>query len=688
MNLKASFFSLSFPLIKENLRRFWAIPVVSFLVYFLSGVFPILMSYDEIDRMANYIQMSLQNLQPFYMGAHLLVPVLAAVILFRYLQSTSSVAVMHSLPFTRAKLFSSSFVSGLILITAPILLNGVLLLLLSKPAFRQWYDGSVMTVDPVDVFTWAAIGNWMMTSILIVLVLFSISVFTAIVTGNNLVHLLLSFFFIFLPTLLYAVFNVYFDHYLYGFSLSGDWIAVGMDISPYTGVLENQGHFSSVAILYYVATFVVLYFLSALLYRRRKLERATDALTFDLLKPILCYLITLLGMTLLGFYFLTLGESRELYLYMGFAAGTVIFFILGEMIVTKTTRIFNREGLRNFLIYVALASLFLLGLNFDFTGYERRVPNPADVQSVQFHNSSFQLITYYPSVDDEDVPFHSSESRKAIADFHRSIVDQRAQLESNPGDSYAGTVNISYETGSIFDLTRQYTMNYSFYQNNPYLKALFESKEFKFQMLTSRLAGKTLTSIYLYEDQYQEKVPEIRDHMAMDQLISCIEEDVQELTFEDYMSLRHPYVRAEIYYATGPSEEEGRQNGMGSISISIPESATRTIAWLDEHGYDFRLDPERIVSISIYPGQSKTDIPMQEKATADSLISPYEGETPLHVMTDKETIRLLLSHWDVQAIDLTNSYRIEIRYTPVNSEEAGPNDLFITGYLNGTLDFL
>ena len=36
--------SFSLPLIRENFRRFWAIPALSFLLYFLSGVFPILIT--------------------------------------------------------------------------------------------------------------------------------------------------------------------------------------------------------------------------------------------------------------------------------------------------------------------------------------------------------------------------------------------------------------------------------------------------------------------------------------------------------------------------------------------------------------------------------------------------------------------------------------------------------------------
>ena len=286
------------------------------------------MSYKDLAPMASYIQMSLHNMQPFFMGAHLLVPVITAVLLFRYLQNVSSVAVMHSLPFTRSKLFNSGFVSGLILVSLPVLLNGVILLLLSKPTYRQWGYGENLTISTENVFARAEVLNWMGTSLLIVLVLFSVAVFTGIVTGNNLMHLLTSYFFIFLIPLLYAVFNFYFQEFLYGFDLSGNWMDICLSIFPYTGILSNGGYFSAAEVIYYIGTILLMTVVSAFLYNKRKLERASDSLTFGFMKPIICYIIAFLGMTMLGFYFQVLGEAR-FYMYAGFAAGTVIFFIIG-----------------------------------------------------------------------------------------------------------------------------------------------------------------------------------------------------------------------------------------------------------------------------------------------------------------------------------------------------------------------
>ena len=159
MRSKASYFSVSKPMIIENLRRFWAIPALAFLVYFLSGVFPILMTYAHLNSLSDYIETSLNNLQPFYMFAHLMFPIIAAVVIFRYLHGVSSVSVMHSMPFTRAKLYNSGFLSGLILIAAPILVNGLILLAISKPVYNEYGTEAGIMLDTVNVFARADVLN-------------------------------------------------------------------------------------------------------------------------------------------------------------------------------------------------------------------------------------------------------------------------------------------------------------------------------------------------------------------------------------------------------------------------------------------------------------------------------------------------------------------------------------------------
>jgi ABC-2 type transport system permease protein len=693
VRLKASYFSISLPLIKENMRKYWPVSVLAFLVYFLSGVFPILMSYRDLTPLAPYIQMSLHNLQPFFMGAHLFVPVVTAVLLYRYLQNSGSVAVMHSMPFTRLRLFNSGFASGIILVSLPIILNGIILLLLSKPVYRQWGYGETLTISTENVFARAEVFNWIGTSLLIVLVLFSVAVFTGIVTGNNLMHLLTSYFFIFLIPLLYAVFNVYFSEFLYGFDLSGNWLDICLSISPYTEILNSGGYFSLFEVLYYIGTVILMLVVSAILYNKRKLERASDSLTFGFMKPIICYIIAFLGMTMLGFYFQVLGEGR-LYLYAGFAAGTVIFFIIGRMIVTKSARIFNKEGLKSFLIYALIAVIFIVGLNVDAVGFEKRVPDPEKVNSAGF-NLPFQWIMWRSSVDEREPILTSPENIEALAAFHRSILDNRSRFEQAEGKLYTSSLRIQYDTPGLFDMSRQYTIDYLFWAESPEMKRIFESAEYKSKNSFYNVRADSYTRATLYTDRPENNY-DISEPDLVEELVACMEKDFRAMSFEEYISLRPSYVNIEIQYTYTAEGVVGGKGETGYMTFHVPLNAENTINWLKAHGYNLDLTADMVEKIDIYGPES------QYTGDAERVEVPWtkdvdRGRVPIMTVTDKEKIEKILQNYHTSRIDYNNSYEIRIYYTPRFDESEEPDydkrdyergEYQIFGYLNQSLDFL
>ncbi|GAB1475658.1 hypothetical protein MASR2M70_04900 [Bacillota bacterium] len=692
MRSKASYFSLSIPLIKENMRRFWAVPVLAFLVYFLSGVFPILMSYKNLKYMASYIESSLHNMQPFFMGAHLLVPVITAVLLYRYLQSVSSVAVMHSMPFTRSKLYNSNLVSGLILISAPIILNGVILLLLSKPTFREWgYENT--TVSTVNVFAGGEVLNWMGTSLLIIIVLFSVAVFAAIVTGNNLMHLLTSYFFIFLIPVLYSLFNVYFQEFLYGFDMAGNWMDIALSISPYTAIINGGGYFKTTEVLFYLATILVMLVISAFLYNKRRLERATDSLTFGFMKPIICYIVAFLGMTMLGFYFQVLGEGR-LYMYAGFAAGTLIFFIIGQMIVVKSPRIYNKEGLRSFLIYAVIAVLFIVGLNVDATGFERRVPDPQKLEGA-YVNGPLGFGDWGNRMSDGQLT--TPENLEALAALHHKILDNRARFEGDQYNSYTSSLQIRYNTKGLFDMSRRYSIDYLFWAESPELKKIFESAEYKARYSFYGENVDEYVRAYFYSDMYSEKDREIVNTRLLKELLANLEKDFAEMSYEEYISPKPSYANIELQYTT----KDGKGNygdERSYMNFSLPRGADNTINWLKAKGYDFELTADMVEWIDIYAplnDERNKEMPSAEIATRsyDNMYK-YGERAAWKQITDKAEIEKILQSYDSFAIDYDTAYEISIAYRPNQSgrpvtEKGGFEDYqYISGYLNGKLDFM
>jgi len=591
MKSKASYFSISKPLIVENLRRFWAIPALAFLVYFLSGVFPILMSYSHLNDIASYIDLSLDNQQPFYMFAHLMFPVIAAVVIFRYLQGVSSVSVMHSMPFTRAKLYNSGFLSGLILIAAPILANGLILLAISKPVYRQYGTESGLVVeDTVNFFARADILNWIWVSLIIAFVVFAVSVFAGIVTGNSLMHFATAIWFNFLIPALYAVFVAYFSRFLYGFDTSGNWTEYGMRISPFLHVLQNDGVFGAGITVFYILSFLILYGITSFLYQKRELEHATDSLAFGFMEPIICYLITFLGMTLLGFYFEVLGRA-ELYFYGGLAAGTLIFFIIGQMIVKKTPRIYNMKSLKSVGIYVLIAVVFLVGLNFDVTGFERRVPAQNKIDSFTI-TEGFALdgkLTGYisdyplnPGFGNNVFRLKDPDNIAAAIRLHQSFIENKERFE-NQENIYTTSVFLGYNPDASFPMTRRYQIDYDFYRNSPDFKQLYESREFKEYFAPANLDYVGLTEIYINSDIPNRESITLKERAEMEEFIACLNRDFMEQSFEDMVSLKHAYATANINftYRDRNSDMPGRLLHNNATYQITPNSGWRATATAD-----------------------------------------------------------------------------------------------------------
>jgi ABC-2 type transport system permease protein len=692
MKLKASYFSVSKPLIIEDLRRFWAIPALAFLVYFQSGVFPVLMSYGHLNDMGNYITMSLNNQQPFYMFAHLLFPVIAAVVIFRYLQGISSVSVMHSMPFTRAKLYNSGFLAGLILIAAPILANGLILLAISKPVYNQYASTTGIVTDTVNLFARTDILNWIWVSLIIAFTIYAVSVFAGIVTGNSLMHFATAVWFNFLIPALYAVFIAYFSHYLFGFDTSGYWTEYGMRISPYLNVLQNEGHFGAGATVYYIVSILILYGVTSLLYQKRKLERATDSLAFTFMEPIICYLIAFLGMTLLGFYFQALGQS-ELYMYAGLAAGTVIFFIIGQMIVKKTPRIYNGKSLKNFGIYALIAVVFILSLNFDLTGFEKRVPDPGKVESAAFSEGfnlggmvSMNYVNGKPIHtgfgDGNGFRFKDPTNIKALTGLHQSLINNKTKLE-NLENLFTSSIYLEYNTDSVFPLTRRYQIDYDYYRHSPEFKQLYESKEFKDFFAPGNLNYIGLSGIFISSDQPIQATVDIRNKADMLEFLACMDADFKAQSFEDMSSLKHPYAVADVSFTYKDKNSKTPDQILNNnANFKISSGYKNTIKWLEAHGYGSRFirSADKIEYIELYHYVQQENIPNQAQPAqfGPNQVTSAVSSDGLKI-DDPMKIQQLLDTYESQNVNYDDYYYGTIVYKG-SGEPIDPAQLYKDNY--------
>ena len=414
--------------------------------------------------------------------------------------------------------------------------------------------------------------------------------------------------------------------------------------------------------------------ISSILYQKRKLEHATDSLVFGFLEPVICYLVAFLGMTLLGFYFQVLGDAK-LYMYAGFAAGTVIFFIIGQMIVKKTPRIYNMKSLKSFGIYALIAVVFLLGLNLDLTGFEKRIPDVSNVKSFTLKEdiAARNIYNNYDYMDgngtlykgnENGLIFKDPENIKAATVLHKIIIDNRNQFE-NMKNIYTSSVHFAYNPESAFPMTRRYMIDYDFYKASPEFRQIYESKEFKDYYAPSNLNYVGLVDILISGDIPNTESIEIKSKTDLEELLNCLDTDFKALTFEDMVSLKHGYAMASINLTYKDKNSDTSERLLNnSAAYKITDDYTNTIKWLEDHGYGDRFtqkvsDIDYIELYHYVEGENTTNLLNKYNAEGKMISS---GDLKSLKVSDPAEIQKLLDTYETQNINYSDYYYGNIVY--------------------------
>lgn len=153
----------------------------------------------------------------------------------------------------------------------------------------------------------------------------------------------------------------------------------------------------------WTAVGILFMLLGRLLYAKRNLECAGDAMAFKGFEPLFQICISVCAAAF-GTLFLTMFfgyRQRDLqYLFVG--CGLVMGWFAGRMILQRTVRVFR---LKNWLGLAALTAVLagtLALAHFDVFGIETWMPNPEDVRSVTFGYSTYRGMSE-ELTDKEDI---------------------------------------------------------------------------------------------------------------------------------------------------------------------------------------------------------------------------------------------------------------------------------------------
>ena len=605
MKSKTSFFSVSPAVIREDFRRFWAIPVFAFIGYFLFGILPILTRYSLIRedggvnamRVGSIVDNLLAGQNPFIILNSLWVPLLAGLLIFSYLHRTGSVMSVHSQPLTRNTLFSSHFLSCLLFCVLPVLLTGIVLLIIAQPI----YDPMAGMHAEENLFARSRVLLWMWDYCLTSLFVLAVVIFGGMITGTSVHHFIAAVGFNVIVPAIYLILKLYYLMYLFGYNESH--FQNIDDLSPAIKSVAYNPIGLKWSVIYLAVTAVIIAF-SMFLYNKRKLERATDGVVFKPANVLITLLFGFLGMSLLGFAFHTIFEESQGITVFGYICGALLAMIIVRMIIMKTVRVFDKPFLKTAVAYLVAALVFFAVIVFDLTGFESRVPDPQKIDQVEITSPTLnQMIA---SDDMQRREFREPETVALVAQLHKEIIENKEICEK--GDSnYDNLIEISYCTGNRdsdrykVKQARSYEVPASLLKESETYRKLIDSDEVRGMRENAMnlntadrkaeiLSGNIIPVNTAYDEESDPAVSINIPKEDMAEFYEVYRQEILSLDAEKLIERRWKADYAAIVLYLDVQTQGSSSPAAETREFSLKNSDTASLTWLLEKGYLAQLE--------------------------------------------------------------------------------------------------
>ena len=364
MSLQNKFFNSG--LYKNNLKRFKWGSILYFVILLISG--PIAMAleypYDGYYKHHHISQ---------FLCAIFAVPVIASVVVYRYLHTKKQVDLFHSLPISRSAMYVTNLVSIITLVFAPVILNGIITVI----------EASAMGFS----VTYAVIS--MLWQLFINFVMLSISVVAVMLTGNSFAAIVVTYIINLMPAAYVLLTTGIFTQNLYGYSEIGsitEQFVIHLPMVRYCSLLgmfyQDEVFPKLIGIWEIIITLVIaviLFAVSYVLYKKRKSETAGEVVAFGILNPVFKVLITF-AVSMLGYFAFSVNDANILLMTVTVLIITFVVWFGLEMVITKAVKVFGKY--KGFLVFSVIVIAVCISIETGGLGYEKRVPKVSEIESV------------------------------------------------------------------------------------------------------------------------------------------------------------------------------------------------------------------------------------------------------------------------------------------------------------------
>lgn len=419
------------------------------------------------------------------MIATFIMAIVTGMALYNYLFTAKSTNMIHALPVNRGELFGTNLISGLCFLIVPQVLA---------------FIAGVMVCLSYHVTDVQYLGVWLLVMIGTAVVIYSMVVFCAMITGQLFTLPFLVVVLNFLYLLFYWLYSLMME--LMGYGLT---FYYGMDEIPYSWLSPMYYLFSHVyffpeyttkanaevvctgytldgehVLIGYLVMAVVLLAAAYFIYRKRQLEQAGELLTNAAARLLFRWSCGFFFGYLIGILVVAIFEAVNIYggpfllLLMVLLFGW-LFYVFAEMLVQKNFRIFKKRTMIESGIFLVLLMITFGGIKLRAYSKEQYIPDSDKIEKAIL-SSDINVVFEGDDIDE-------------VLEYQKEILAHAKEYRTvswNDWGYWNVTLQYIYKDGSIME--RSYSIPLS-EDSNPLLQYLCDIEYDPENFLTSKLGN-------------------------------------------------------------------------------------------------------------------------------------------------------------------------------------------------------
>lgn len=579
---KTSFFNKG--IYKSTLKRYkWGAFLYFVILFLINGMSILLSAKDRYAHLTRdeFIKRFTENsliMRGDHLGASsiitLFIPTVVALLVFRFVHSKKAAVFTHSIPTTRKSNYISSLLGGLSLMALPIIANGIILAITSLCGYGEYF-----TV--IDCLKWTGILLY------IIFTMFSCAVFSAMITGNSFAAVAINFLVHSFIAFAVSGLSSFAHTFLYGYTDSnvimdaiadGNFFVVGASLGSSQNFREG---FSPITGAIYAGVSALIYYISYLLYKGRRLENAEEVAGFKCLNPIFKYSLTFLA-TVCAFAIMSnMLEESPVYSVLTIVVVSIITYFAIEMLLKKTFRVFKSS----YKGYIGFALFFILMTSFfactSFFGYETYVPKAEDIESSSVY--SYYYTDTEPSTKDRELIKYVTQAHSEFA--------KNANIPILDGGYHETNIHFKYKLKNGREVHRIYrTINEKL---NKIMNVMYENEDYKkaSEPLFGHAEKAYEVELHINYQQYGRSAKIKPEEIG--EFVKVVQDEVMSMSFDKLHDGGNNVINGYYDYdapADGTTrtnvesyDEYGRRINRKHFSINA--NYKNTINWLIQKGY-------------------------------------------------------------------------------------------------------